>query len=48
MVPVAVAGKQQLHRTRAADFLGISVRTLYYRLNEYQRLGIDTRRKAGA
>jgi DNA-binding NtrC family response regulator len=35
------------NRAAAAEELGISVRTLYYRLNDYQRLGYDVQRKAG-
>lgn len=36
--------KHDGNRAAAADELGISVRTLYYRLNEYQRLGFDVGR----
>ena len=35
-------------RAAAAEELGISLRTLYYRLNEYQRLGFDVRHRAEA
>ena len=36
--------KHDGNRSAAAEELGISVRTLYYRLNEYERLGFDVGR----
>ena len=44
---LAALSRHDGNRTAAAEELGISVRTLYYRLNEYQRTGIETRRNGG-